>query len=134
MGLTLLDSSTIAAFLQRGDLLHAAADGAVREAARRGSIAVSAITVAEVLTGVHRGHHDDALVQRFFRRGVPTHYPVDDDVATGAAALRGRVRSLRLPDALILATADLHADAVITGDARWASVEGLDCDVRLLAA
>jgi hypothetical protein len=33
-----------------------------------------------------------------------------------------------------VATADLHADAVIAGDARWASVAGLDCDVRLLAA
>ncbi|EHN12149.1 hypothetical protein PAI11_09420 [Patulibacter medicamentivorans] len=92
------------------------------------------ITIAEVLTGAQIGHHEDSLVRQFFQRAVPTHYPVDDEVAVAAAALRGRVRSLRLPDALILATADLHADAVITGDARWASVEGLACDVRLLSA
>jgi hypothetical protein len=39
-----------------------------------------------------------------------------------------------MPDALILAAADLHpeAEAVLTGDAGFTAVEGVDCRVDLL--
>ena len=39
-----------------------------------------------------------------------------------------------MPDALILATADLHADAVLTGDERWLNVIGLTCELRSIAS
>jgi predicted nucleic acid-binding protein len=46
-------------------------------------------------------------------------------IARAAAQLRGESRSLRLPDALVLATADeLEADCVLTGDESWARVSG----------
>jgi hypothetical protein len=35
-----------------------------------------------------------------------------------------------MPDALILATADLNADVVLTGDERWLKVPGLRCELR----
>jgi hypothetical protein len=39
-----------------------------------------------------------------------------------------------MPDALILAAADVHPDAdmVLTGDAAMAGIRGLDCRVTLL--
>ncbi len=81
----LLDSVAVAAFLDRDDVFHAAADARIRD---------------EV-------------------------HPVDRAVAERAAELRAARASLRLPDALILATADLrNADVVITGDRHWTNVDG----------
>ena len=46
-------------------------------------------------------------------------------VARAAAQLRSASRSLRLPDALVLATADeLEADSLPTGDESWARISG----------
>jgi hypothetical protein len=39
-----------------------------------------------------------------------------------------------MPDALILATADLTADIVLTGDRRWSTIGGLSCVVRCLGS
>ena len=48
--------------------------------------------------------------------------PLDADVAVTAAALRARHRSLKLPDALVIATAiHLDADHLVTTDRRWPS-------------
>ncbi len=58
--------------------------------------------------------------------------PVDRSVAERAADLRGATKALRLPDALILATADLHAATAVTADARWGQVPGLACAVSTL--
>lgn len=134
MGVALLDSSVVAAFLHADDALHAAADPALRTAAREHALAVSAVTRAEVLTGAKLGHHDETIVRGFLAEAVTTSFPVDDSVADRAAELRAAVRALRMPDALILATADLHADVVLTGDGRWATVPGLGCAVRVLQA
>lgn len=50
--------------------------------------------------------------------GAP--FPLNEDVAVAAALWRARHSSLRLPDALVLATADVGAaDAILTGDKRW---------------
>jgi hypothetical protein len=43
------------------------------------------------------------------------------------------MRSLRLPDALIVATADLHADTLIGADEQWVKIKGLSCALRLLS-
>ena len=46
-------------------------------------------------------------------------------IVRAAAQLRGESRSLRLPDALVIATADeLEADRVLTGDESWSRVSG----------
>jgi PIN domain nuclease of toxin-antitoxin system len=51
-------------------------------------------------------------------------YPIDRDVAKIAAALRATHKSLRLPDALVLAVGRVaRASAVLTADASWRSVD-----------
>ena len=48
---------------------------------------------------------------------------VDADVAKAAARLRARHRSLRLPDALVIATGIVDDAAVLTCDRRLAAVD-----------
>lgn len=129
-----LDSDAIAGFLDRGDALHAAADAAIRELAREHRLVASVVTYAEVLTGARLGHHGADEVAGFFAGLISDLLPVDAAVAARAADLRAAARSLRMPDALILATADVRPDAelVLTGDLRAAKLSNLDCDVRLL--
>jgi predicted nucleic acid-binding protein len=46
--------------------------------------------------------------------------PLDETAAVAAAQLRARHRSLKLPDALVIATAAvLNADTLVTTDRRW---------------
>ena len=86
------------------------------------------------MTGVSLGHHPEENVDGFFDAFVKELLPVDMPVAARAATLRGKRRSLSMPDALILATADLHAEigTVICADGDWPKVNGLDCKVELL--
>lgn len=54
--------------------------------------------------------------------GTPT--LADKAVAVGAAELRATHQPLRLPDALVLATATVHgADVVLTGDKKWQPID-----------
>ncbi|MBS1862403.1 MAG: PIN domain-containing protein [Actinobacteria bacterium] len=95
----------------------------------------SVVSFAEVLTGAHRLHHDEeALVRGFFADLVAEVLPVEVATAERAAELRSASRSLRMPDALIAATADAHPDVdlLLTGDSGLASLRGLGCRVRLL--
>jgi predicted nucleic acid-binding protein len=129
VGVALLDSSVVIAFLNADDALHPAADAAVREVAREHGLAVSTVTIAEVLTGAKLRHHDETIVRRFLTTVVGTRLPVDEPVAERAAELRASNRALRMSDALILATGDLHGDVVVTGDARWPRVREIGCAV-----
>lgn len=130
MGIALLDSSTVIGFLDADDLLHQAADTAVRAAATEHAFAVSVVTVAELLTGAKLGHHDESTVRRFFAQVITMRIPLDEPAAERAAELRAVHRSVRMPDALILATADRNADVVLTGDKQWLTTPGLTCEVR----
>ena len=52
--------------------------------------------------------------------------PLDLPTATTAAQLRADHRGLRLPDALVIATAiDAGADELVTTDRRWPSARAL---------
>jgi predicted nucleic acid-binding protein len=116
----LLDSAVVAAFLDRSDAFHAVADARMRQLAGRATLNVSVITYAELLTGAGLGHHARDAVQGFFTDLVDGVHAVDKEVAERAADLRTKQRALRMPDALILATADVRgADVVVTGDKRW---------------
>lgn len=129
-----LDSDAVVGFLDRDDPLHDSADEAIRDVVGEHRILVSAVTYAEVLTGTRLGHHDEVAVGGFFAELISTVVPVDVAVADRGADLRSRFRSLRMPDALILATADTEAsvESLLTGDQRMAKVSGLSCTVRLL--
>lgn len=129
-----LDSDAVIGFLDSGDALHAAADSAIRELIAKERLAVSVVTYAEVLTGARLGHHDEEAVKGFFTDLVSEVLPIDVRIADAAARLRADRRALRMPDALILATAeaDPDVDMVLSGDAGLAAASDLTCQVRLL--
>jgi predicted nucleic acid-binding protein len=135
MGTVLLDSSAIVGFLQADDALHGAAFAAVGAAVRRGEyLAISAVTWTEILTGAMLGHREETTVRGFVNDFAIEVLPVDAAIAERAARIRGRHTERRTggrrrstvapPDALILATADLHPEIrrVMGGDARWTRV------------
>lgn len=129
-----LDSGVVVGFLDRQDALHDAADAAVRELVRGQRLVASVVTYAEVLTGARLGHHNEDDVTGFFTGLLSGVLPVDVAVADKAADLRSSFKSLRMPDALILATAetDPEVDLIVTGDQQLTRVSGLRVDVRLL--
>jgi predicted nucleic acid-binding protein len=129
-----LDSDAVVGFLDREDALHDAADVAIRDLIRKQRLLVSAVTYAEVLTGARLGHHDEDQVQGFFAQLISEVLPVDVTVADVAAELRSRLKSLRMPDALILATAEASPDVdlIVTGDVQATKALGLSCRVQLL--
>jgi predicted nucleic acid-binding protein len=129
-----LDSDSVVGFLDRDDALHDAADVAIRDLTGKHRLLVSVVTYAEVLTGARLGHHDEVVVGGFFTELISAILPVDAAVADRAAELRSRFRSLRMPAALILATADTEpsVELIVTGDQKIAKVSGLSCTVRLL--
>jgi predicted nucleic acid-binding protein len=99
-------------------LFEAHAAGSVR-------FAVSAVTIAEVLTGPLQAG-DEALARRY-RALFETWriVPLDADVAEGAARLRAAYR-LKLPDAVQAASAlAINADALVTHDRDFARLSAL---------
>lgn len=129
-----LDSDVVIGVLDRSDPLHAAADAAIRKVIKQDRLVASAITFAEVMTGARLGRHDENLVRGFFSEIVSEIIPVEAEVSSRAAELRAASRSLRMPDALIVATADLAGDVglLLTGDRAIGKVSGLDCEVSVL--
>lgn len=130
----LLDSTVIVGFLDADDALHEVTVTKFKEVIGSHPLVASAVSYAEVMTGVSHGHHPEKKVQRFFDVVIKELLPVDRQVAARAGQLRGKRISLRMPDALILATADLHEDidTVLCADAEWPKVKGLSCKVELL--
>lgn len=121
MGVTVVDAGVMIAVLNQGDAHHTVAKRRLREARDRGDrLVLPASTYAEMMVSASRAGEEavktvDALVD-----GVPmTIEAIGRSVAAKAAHLRARHgRALRLPDALVLATADvLGADRVLTTDA-----------------
>jgi predicted nucleic acid-binding protein len=134
--LILLDSTVIVGFLDADDALHEVSVAKLRELAGAHPLAASVVSYAEVMTGAALGHHPEERVTGFFDALVRELLPVDREVATRASKIRGKRRSLPMPDALILATADLHdeIDTVLCADSDWPKVTGLGCRIELLKA
>ena len=129
-----LDSNVVVGFLDRSDPLHDAADRAIRDLLGTQQLFVSAITYAEVLTGARLGHHDEDRVKGFFADLISRILPVDVAIADRAASLRAGANALQMPDALIVASAELdpQVDLLLSGDRDVAKLKGLDCPVDLL--
>jgi predicted nucleic acid-binding protein len=130
-----LDSDAVVGFLDRSDALHSAADEALRDLAGDHQLLVSTVTYAEVLTGARLGRHDLDQVRGFFFELTSGILSVDVEIAERAAELCGDLESLRMPDALILATADIapEVELVLTGDKQMKRVSGLSCRVQVLS-
>lgn len=124
MGLTVLDAGVIIGFLDADDTHHAAAHAALGDALdRRDRLVLPASAFAEVMVGPsRRGPTAVAVVRELVARVPIDIEPLDEEIAVAAAGIRGRHRSLKLPDALVIATAGhLMADHVITTDRGWPS-------------
>jgi predicted nucleic acid-binding protein len=134
VGLILLDSTVIVGFLDADDALHEITVARFKEIVGNHPLVASVISYAEVMTGASLGHYAQKSVDGFFDALVKDLLPVDRTVAARAATLRGKRMSLSMPDALILATADLQPEieTILCADGDWPKVKGLDCEVELL--
>lgn len=126
MGLTVLDAGVVIAVLDGGDAHHASAVESIGVARGRGDTLVLPVSAyAECLvTPTRSGSAAVAVVDQFLDS-----LPIRVEAATraiGATAAGLRARhgpTLRLPDALVVATAImLAADRVVTTDGRWPAV------------
>lgn len=124
MGLTVLDAGVIIGFLDANDAHHAEAQAALSDArSRNDRLVLPASALAEILVGPsRRGPTAVAAVRDLVDRVPIDVEPLDEEIAVAAAAIRARHRSLKLPDALVIATAsNLDADHLITTDREWPS-------------
>ena len=123
MGLTVVDAGVVIAVLDAGDAHHRAALEAVVACRDRGDdLALPASAYAECLVAPsRRGADAVATVDRFLDALPARVEPATRAIAAAAAALRAsHGPALRLPDALVVATAlTLGADRILTTDARW---------------
>ena len=134
MGLSVFDAGVVIAGLDASDAHHAAATRAFEAARdRRDAFVVPASAYAEIL--VRPAARGEATVARLDAALDALPAAVADatrDIARRAATLRARHASLRLPDALVIATAvELDADHLLTTDRRWKTLRGLDLRGRL---
>jgi predicted nucleic acid-binding protein len=97
----------------------------LRHAAGKLELAVTTVTIAEVLSGP-LGHGEEALAKRY--RAVLEAWQVVElttDLAESAARIRARYR-LKLPDAIQVASAlSIDAHALVTYDRDFKTVRGL---------
>jgi predicted nucleic acid-binding protein len=133
MALTVLDAGTIIGVLDANDPHHEAAKATLTAALGRGdALAVPASAYAECLVGPARRGRDAIHRVDAFLADLPAEVePISRQVAVRAAQLRARHGAkLRLPDALVLATA-LHrgAERVITTDRGWPRRLGVAVDL-----
>jgi len=123
VGLTVLDAGVIIAILDASDVHHKAAASALTVAREHGDILVlPASAYTECLVSPYRRGPEAVSVVDSFIDALPAGIePASRAIASGAAELRARhAGGLRLPDALVVATAIvLGADQVITTDSRW---------------
>ena len=128
MGLIHLDAGVVIGFLDADDAHHQAAAQALAASLRSGDrLAMAASAFAECLVGPsRRGERAVATVTDLFERLPIDIVDLDADIARRAATLRAKRASLRLPDALVLATAsESSADHLITTDRRWPTARKL---------
>jgi predicted nucleic acid-binding protein len=113
-----LDADVVIAFLDAGDDQHERAVEELRPRLAAGdAVLVGASVYAEVMVRpVESG--TDAKVDEFVDAIGATVVPVDRTLARRAAELRARHHSLRLPDALSLATALVSDADLLTLDQR----------------
>jgi len=123
VALIVVDASVVVGFLDAEDEHHQAAV-AVLDASASDDLVLPATAYAEVLVAPAKkgsgaiARVDEALVALTLR--IESVTPA---IARSAAMLRARHRSLRLPDALVLATADvLGAAKVLTADRAWPKI------------
>ena len=121
MALTVLDASVVIAILDPDDALHASAKEAITKSASD-DLVLPASGLAETLVVPARAGRLDEVRAAIDALEL-TIAELGEREAIRAAELRAQHPGLRLPDALIIATADaMRAEALLTGDARWKQI------------
>lgn len=122
MALIHLDAGVVIGVLDADDAHHAVSRAAVSDALDRADrLAMAASALAECLVSpARRGEAAMGRVHDLCRRLPIEVVDLDAEIATAAARVRAAHCSLRLPDALVIATASVSgADRLITTDRRW---------------
>jgi predicted nucleic acid-binding protein len=128
VGLIHLDAGVIIGFLDAGDAHHQKSRAALASALQNGDrLALAASALAECLVGPARqGEPAVHTVRNLVNRLPVSIISLDVDIAAVAARLRAKHRALRLPDALVIATAiEQAADHLITTDRNWPTARAL---------
>ena len=123
MAVVVLDASVLIAFFDASDAHHSAAVAALRSHEHE-SLVLPASAYAELLVGpLRRRPSTAAVIDDFLEALVARIEPLVAGIARAAAVLRARHTAFRLPDAFVLATAEvLDATVVLTADRAWAKV------------
>ena len=134
MALTHLDAGVIIGFLDADDAHHGTARAALARALEdRDQIAMAASALAECLVGPARQGDTSIQVVKDALNRLPVEIiDLNTEIATEAARLRSRHRSLRLPDALVIATAAVSdADQLVTTDQRWPTQQAMKLELKV---
>ena len=134
MGLIHLDSGVVIGFLDGNDVHHHAARAVLAHALENGDrLAMASSAFAECLVGpARRGAVEIQTVRDLFERLPISVIALDVETAVVAAQLRARHPALRLPDALVIATAiEGEADQLVTTDRKWPTARALKLKTAL---
>lgn len=118
--LVVLDASVVIAFRDPADAHHARAVAALTSH-RHDDLVLPVSAYSETLVVPARaGPAALATFERLFDESPIRVAAIMREIGRAAAQLRARHPSLRLPDALVIATGEvLGADVVLTADASW---------------
>lgn len=119
MTTVVLDAGVIIGALDSADAHHQSAATALA-AHGRDDLVVPASVLAEILVRPYtRGPKVVQSVERFLVDLGTRVHPLDEAIAHRAARLRASHASLRLPDALTVATATVVGGSILTTDKGW---------------
>ena len=127
--LSVLDASVLIALLDEKDVGRPVARAAVDEAKQDHDLLIPVTAFSESIVAPYRRSQRDGERAEAALAALGQLVDVSRDIASRAARLRA-TRQIKLPDALILATAmQVSAEQILTLDRRW---RGVDSRVRLL--
>jgi predicted nucleic acid-binding protein len=131
MGVAVVDSSVLIATIDEHDAHHERATKELKAARQHHTLALPAVAFSEALVVPYRTSQSEGRSVEGGLRRLGRVEAITGEIASRAAQIRAK-RRIKLPDALILATAvELRAQEILTFDERWRSV---DPRVRLLTS
>ena len=128
MGVVHLDAGVVIGLLDANDAHHASSHAALMRTSGEGhALEMAASAFAECLVGPYRrGKASVEIVRSLFERLPISIVALDSEIAASAARLRAQHPGLRLPDALVIATAIIgSADRLLTTDRKWPSAKAM---------
>lgn len=127
--MSVLDASVLIALLDEADVGRPVARTAVDGSMRDHDLLIPVTAFSEAIVAPYRRSRRDGDRAETALAALGRLVEVTRDIASRAAQLRA-ARQIKLPDALILATAlQMAAEQILTLDRRW---RGVDPRVRLL--